>query len=91
LAYHQRGEPKFAAAFTVPYPFGNTASGGPTLAIAPSSSNNTPSVAPAAVPAAQPAGPWSDTPGDYYSEGDVRFHVRNIVKKIKDRNRVEAF
>jgi hypothetical protein len=50
-----------------------------------------PSAAPAAGPAAQPAGPWSDTPGDHYSEGDVRFHVRNIVKKIKDRNRVEAF
>jgi hypothetical protein len=54
-------------AFTVSDPSGNTASGAATLAIAPSSSSNTPSAAAATVPAAPPAGPRSDTPGDYNS------------------------
>ena len=56
-----------ALAFTVSDPGGNIASATATLAIAPSSSSNTPSAAAATVPAAPPAGPRSDTPGDYNS------------------------
>ena len=54
-------------AFTVSDPSGNTASGAATLAIAPSSWSNTLSAATATVPAAPPAGPRSDTSGDYDS------------------------